>query len=133
VKDAKLCKPYQGSLRKFYSDEKFTPESIRKNESISWQEDSFYYGGEWRTIRFKEVNRLLWQRGTKKKLLRLLVLAPLPYVRGGRRNYRDPAYLLTTDLEGSIKLLIQSYLDHWQIECAPQSHKGGKQELRLCA
>lgn len=115
-KDAKLCKPYEGSKRRSYDDKKFTPESIRKDESIPWQEGSFYYGGDWRTMRYKEVNRVLWQRGTKKKLLRLLVLAPLPYVRGGRRNYRDPAYLLTTDLEAPVNLLIQSYLDHWQIE-----------------
>jgi hypothetical protein len=115
-KDAKLCKPYEGSKRKFYDDKKFTPESVRKDENIPWQEGSFYYGGEWRTLRYKEVNRVLWQRGTKKKILRLLVLAPLPYVRGGKRNYRDPAYLLTTDIEGPAELLIQSYLDHWQIE-----------------
>lgn len=115
-KDAKLCKRYQGQKRKFYDDEKFTPEEIRKDDSIPWQEKSFFYGGEWRIIRYKEVNNVLWQRGAKKKELRLIVLAPLPYVRGGKRNYRDPAYLLTTDTEGSIEVLIQAYLDHWQIE-----------------
>ena len=48
--------------------------------------------------------------------LRLIVIAPLPYVRGGKRNYRQPAYLLTTDLEGQTDLLIQAYLDRVQIE-----------------
>ena len=48
--------------------------------------------------------------------LRLIVLAPLPYVRGGKRNYRDPAYLLTTSLDAAIDVLIQGYLDRWQIE-----------------
>jgi hypothetical protein len=115
-KDAKLCKRYKGPGRKFYDDNKFTPESVRKDENIPWKEGQFFYGGEWRKIRYKEITEVLWQRGSKKKTLRLIVLAPLPYVRGGRRNYRDPAYLLTTDLEGSIELLIQSYLDHWQIE-----------------
>ena len=67
-------------------------------------------------IRYKEVNKVLWQNGTKEKPLRLIVLAPLPYVRGGRRNYRNPAYLLTTDLEGDVELLIQAYFDRWQIE-----------------
>jgi hypothetical protein len=116
-KDAKLCMPYQGSKKnKFYNDNKFTPESIRKDESISWQEGLFYYGGEWRLLKYKEVNRILWQKGSKKRPLRLIVLAPLPYVRGGKRNYRDPAYLLTTDVNGPIGEIMQGYLDHWQIE-----------------
>jgi hypothetical protein len=115
-KDAKLCKRYQGSGIKFYDDKKFTPEEVRKDESIPWQEKLFFYGGEWRLVRYKEVNHVLWQRGAKRRSLRLIILAPIPYVRGGKRHYRDPAYLLTTDVEGSISALIQGYLDHWQIE-----------------
>ena len=67
-------------------------------------------------MRFKEVRNVLWQNGTKTRPLRLIVLAPIPYVRGGIRNYRKPAYLLTTDLTASLLFLIQSYLDRWQIE-----------------
>jgi hypothetical protein len=115
-KDAKLCHRYQGSANKFYDDKKFTPEEVRQDESIPWQEGKFFYGGEWRTIRYKEVKNVLWQGGSKKRMLRLIVLAPLPYVRGGRRHYRNPAYLLTTDMEGAVEGLIQAYLDHWQIE-----------------
>ena len=37
-------------------------------------------------------------------------------MRGGRRNYRDPAYLLATDLTVEVGILIQAYLDRWQIE-----------------
>lgn len=114
-KDAKLCHPYEGN-RKIYHDRKFTPEEVRQDENISWNKKSFFYGGDWREIRYKEVSKVLWQSGTKRKLLRLIVIAPLPYVRGGKRNYRQPAYLLTTDLEGQIDLLIQAYLDRVQIE-----------------
>lgn len=116
-KDAKLCKPYQGtSGRKIYDDKKFTPEEVRQDDSIEWIRKTFFYGGEWREIRYKEVNRILWQGGTKRKLLRLVVIAPLPYVRGGKRNYREPAYLLATEIEGGVELLIQAYLDRVQIE-----------------
>lgn len=116
-KDAKLCKPYQGaSNKKVYSDKKFTPEEVRQDESISWNRKNFFYGGEWREIRYKEVARVLWARGGKRKLLRLMVISPLPYVRGGKRNYRQPAYLLSTDLEAAAELLIQAYLDRVQIE-----------------
>jgi hypothetical protein len=64
----------------------------------------------------KEMNHILWERGARKKLLRLIVISPLPYVRRGKRNYRQPAYLLLTDIECSIELLIQAYLDRVQIE-----------------
>jgi hypothetical protein len=116
-KDAKLCKPYQGiSKRRVYDDRKFTPEEVRQDESIPWMRKLFFYGGEWREIRYKEVNRILWAGGAKRKPLRLIVISPLPYVRGGKRNYRQPAYLLSTDVEAAVELLIQAYLDRVQIE-----------------
>lgn len=115
-KDAKLCFKAPAGSRKVYDDKKFTPEMIRKDDTILWQSKSFFYGGQWREIRYKEVSNVLWQNGTKRKSLRLIVLAPLPYVKGGKRNYRDPAYLLTTSLDAPIEILIQAYLDRWQIE-----------------
>ena len=114
-RDAKLCKLCTGG-KKVYDDEKFSPGEVLKNDNIPWQTKSFFYGGQWRKMRYKEVNHVVWQSGTKRKLLRLIVLEPLPYVRGGKTNYRDPAYLLTTDLEGPITKLIQAYLDRIQIE-----------------
>lgn len=115
-KNAKLCFKAEGSSRRFYNDKTFTPEEVRKDENIPWQTKSFFYGGKWREIRYKEVKNVLWRNGTKRKFLRLIVLAPLPYVRGGKRDYRDPAYLLTTSLDAPIEVLIQTYLDRWQIE-----------------
>ena len=115
-KDAKLCHPYQKLGKRVYDDKKFTPEEVRQDESVSWSKKAFFYGGEWRELRYKEVKKILWGSGTKRKILRLIVIAPLPYVKGGRRNYRDPAYLLTTDVEGSVEGLIQAYFDRLQIE-----------------
>ncbi len=115
-KDAKLCFRASAGSRKVYDDKKFTPEMVRKDDTIPWQTKSFFYGGQWREIRYKEVSNVLWQNGTKRKPLRLIVLAPLPYVKGGKRNYRDPAYILTTSLDAPIEVLIQAYLDRWQIE-----------------
>lgn len=115
-KNAKLCFRNQGSIRKIYSEEKFTPEKVLQDDNIPWQTATLYYGGEWRKMRYKEVKNVLWQKGSKKRPLRLIVLAPIPYVKGGRRNYREPAYLLSTDLDAATEFLIQSYLDRWQIE-----------------
>jgi hypothetical protein len=115
-KNAKLCFPTAEKGRKIYDDRKFSPEEIRRDEAVSWQNASFFYGGQWREMRYKEVRNVLWQYGTKGKPLRLIVLAPLPYVRGGKRNYRAPAYLLTTNFQVDTITLIQAYLDRWQIE-----------------
>lgn len=132
-KDAKLCLQ-STSKTKVYDDCKFTPEEIRKDESIEWSVKSFFYGGKWREIRYKERANVLWKNGTKRKHLRLIVLAPLPYVRGGKRNYRDPAYLLATDLNVPIEKLIQAYLDRWQIEYNHRDEKSilgvGQAQLR---
>lgn len=114
-KDAKLC--FQSTkARKVYDDKKFTPEEVRKDETIQWQVGTFFYGGEWREVKYKEVREVLWQHGTKRKALRLIVLAPLPYVRGGKRNYRDPGYLLVNNAEEAPIKTFQAYLDRLQIE-----------------
>jgi hypothetical protein len=115
-KDAKLCFRAQSNSRKIYDDKKFSAEQIRKDDTIPWQTRPFFYGGKWRELRYKTVSNLLWQSGTRKKPLRLIILAPLPYVRGGKKNYRDPAYILTTSSDVLVEILIQAYLDRWQIE-----------------
>jgi hypothetical protein len=38
-------------------------------------------------------------------------------------NYRDPAYLLSTDLKTSPKKLLQHYFDRWQIEINHRDEK----------
>ena len=36
--------------------------------------------------------------------------------KGQRKYYREPAYLLTTDLLRPAAVLLQAYFDRWQIE-----------------
>ena len=84
--------------------------------SIPYKKGQFFYGGQYRDIKYKEVVNVLWQRVTKLLRLRLIVIAPIPYEHGGRRNYREPGYLLTTDLITPVEELIQIYLDRLQIE-----------------
>lgn len=115
-KDAKLCFHAPTHSRKTYDEKKFSPEDVRKDDTIPWLTGTFFYGGKMREVRYKEVSNVLWQNGTKTKPLRLIVLAPMPYVKGGKRNYRNPSYILTTSLDAPIEILIQAYLDRWQIE-----------------
>ena len=111
--------------RRFYDVHKFTPEQVRKDESIPWKETKIFYGGKRRRIRYKLLSDLLWQGGARKRTLRLLVVAPTPYRKrkSGRLYYRYPAYLLTTDLKGHAHTLLQIYFDRWQIEVNHREEK----------
>lgn len=124
-RDVKLCKRAAAASLRFYDAARFTPEQVRLDESIGWQKARVFYGGQWRRMRYKEVREVYWRTGCRRQVLRLLVLAPIPYTVPGRRKkrYRDPAYLLTTDQQGTARELIQAYLDRWQIEVNHREEK----------
>jgi len=117
-RDCRLCPAAEPGGRRFYSTEVFTPEQIRQRESLPWQEARIFHGGQWRDVRYKEVASVYWRTGAAKRPLRLLVVAPVPYDsgKGGRKYYREPAFLLTTDLQRPAEFLLQAYFDRWQIE-----------------
>ena len=96
----------------------FTPDEIRQRESVPWQHARIFHGGQWREVRYKEIGSVYWRTGGAKRPLRLFVVAPIPYAsgKGQRKYYRDPAYLLTTDLMRPGAVLLQAYFDRWQIE-----------------
>lgn len=117
-KDARLCFPAIPGSRRRYDPRKFTPQDIRQQAMIAWRHTSVFFGGRRRQLRYKQVLNVLWQRGAGTRRLRLIVLAPTPYriSKNSRLLYRQPAYLLSTDLDSPVQLLIQTYLDRWQIE-----------------
>jgi hypothetical protein len=124
-RDARLCFRAAENSRRFYAAGKFTPDQIRKDESRAFKTTRIFYGGKRRKIRYKEVNGVYWQRGAGQRPLRLIVIAPTPYRKrkSGKLYYRDPAYLLTTDLRSSLKQLLQIYFDRWQIEVNHREEK----------
>ena len=124
-KDAVLCLPAPSGSRRFYDTHKFTPEQVRQDESRAWKTTKIFYGGKRRKVRYKEVTLVYWQRGAGKIPLRLIVVAPTPYRKrkSGKLYYRQPAYLLTTDLKSSVKQLLQIYFDRWQIEVNHRDEK----------
>ena len=124
-RDARLCFRAAETSRRFYAIEKFTPEQVRKDESRAFKTSRIFYGGKRRKIRYKEINGVYWQRGAGQRPLRLIVIAPTPYRKRKSRKlyYRDPAYLLTTDLRSSLKQLLQIYFDRWQIEVNHREEK----------
>lgn len=117
-RDCRLCFAAPSGGRRFYSTETFTPEHIRQQESLPWQTARIFHGGQWREVRYKEVDAIYWRNGGGKRPLRLLIVAPTPYSsgKGKRLHYRDPAFLLTTDRLLPASILLQGYFDRWQIE-----------------
>jgi hypothetical protein len=124
-KNIKLCFQATNEGRRFYSIQKFTPEETRQDDKISWKACTIYHGGEWRKVEYKEVDKVYWQTGAKKQALKLLVLRPISYRRtkSGKLLYRQPAYLLTTDLRRGSEKLIQAYFDRWEIEVNHKEEK----------
>jgi hypothetical protein len=122
-KDARLCYPALPESHRTYSPDRFTPEQVRQDDSIAWAKATIFYAGQLRAIRYKEVIGVLWQRGSGTRPLRLIVIAPQPYKAPNSRAYRDPAYLLTDDLETPTPSLIQIYFDRWQIEVNHREEK----------
>jgi hypothetical protein len=124
-KDARLCFRASQDSRRFYNIPKFTPEQVRQDDSRPWKSTKMFYGGKRRNIRYKQVLGVYWQRGGGRVPLRLLVVAPTPYRKrqSCRLYYRQPAYLLTTDLTSSARPLLQIYFDRWQIEVNHRDEK----------
>lgn len=135
-KDARLCfRAPEGGRRK-YALQLFTPNEVRTNAERPWNRTLVYVGNKQRMVRYKEVKDVLWKRGAGTRKLRLIVIAPVPYKlsKNSRPNYREPAYFLTTDLQTSIKLLVQACFDRWQIEVNHRDEKDllgvGQAQLR---
>ena len=102
-----------------------TPESIRKDAQIPWRETRVYAAQKTHTVRFKEMGPVLWRKSTLRQPLRLIVIAPLGYrpFHASRLLYRDPAYLLTSDLTSPTDQMIQAYVDRWEIEVGFRDQK----------
>jgi hypothetical protein len=124
-KDAVLCRRYHGHNKRFYASRTFTPESVRQDLTIPWQQMTARFGAREHSLRYKDHGEVYWRNGARRRPLRLIVLSPQPYRRSprGKLMYRDPGYLLTTDLTTPAPNLIQPYLDRWQIEVAHRDEK----------
>lgn len=127
-KDARLCRPAAPGSRRRYDAATFTPEDVRTHPAMPVKTATVYYGGAWRQLRYKDVVPLYWRNGAGTRPLRLMVIMGVPYrcTRHGKTHYREPAYLLTTDLTTPAELLIQMYVDRWEIEV---NHRDEKENL----
>lgn len=127
-KNAKLYAPLEAKQgKRVYGNPLPFPDDMRVDTAIPLRSAELHYGGALRIINFKEVPKVYWKDGTKSKLMRLLIVMPVPHTVVGRkkRGYNKPGYLLTTDLDSPPEELIQAYLDRWQIEVLHRDLKTG--------
>ena len=121
-KDARLflpprdLRPNRGR-RRFYGEPLPTPEQIRRDESIPWEIVSAFAAGKTHCFQIKTVGPVRWV-GTGAQDIRLIVIRPLAYRprSGSRLLYRNPVYLICTELDLPLERLLQSYLWRWEVE-----------------
>jgi hypothetical protein len=126
-KDIVLFEP--GRTPKRYGIRVGTPEALRTDDSKPWATVTCHFAGDNRSIDYKVTAALRWKALGTQRPVRVIVLRPIPYIApSGRRCYRQPAFLITTDITTPVNLLIQAYLDRWQIEVL---HRDLKHDLHL--
>ena len=103
-----------------------TPEQVRQDESIPWKSIQVFGAGRVHDCDIKEIAPLLWRKTGPGQPLRLIIIRPLAYRRSksSRLLYRQPAYLITTDVHSSVEKLVQAYFWRWDIEV---NHRDEKQ------
>jgi hypothetical protein len=66
-RDAKLCLRAPADSRRFYALDKFTPEQVRKDDTLHpWKTTKLFYGGKRRKVRYKVLAPLFWQSGARQ-------------------------------------------------------------------
>lgn len=116
--DAKGRKPTYGALAP-------TPEALRQDENVPWQTLEGFAAGRVHTFKVKMLENVVWRKGGPDCLVRVVVIAPLGYRlrAGGKLLYRQPAFLLCTDLQMNLQDVLQNYLWRWGIEVNHREEK----------
>lgn len=103
--------------RRLYGSRAPTPEELRTAETEPWQRVRGFACGK---VHEFKIKRLLDVRSPLRggQPCQVLVIAPLAYrLRAGSKIlYRQPAYLLCTDPELTVRQFLQWYLWRWDIE-----------------
>jgi hypothetical protein len=125
-KDLNICQPAATNGRKIYGERLPTPEEIRQDDqNFPWKTAQVFAAGKSHNVRYKVVSPVLWQKGTGQLPCRLLVIAPLRYrkKKNSKLLYRDPAYLVVTDLTLPDAVVLQAYFSRWDIEVNHRDEK----------
>ncbi len=131
-KDAKLHLPLPEPERdgatgrpRLYGPPAPTPEQILQDDSIPVVKIRCFAAGALREIPVKIYGPVYWRKAGADLPLLLVVIKPLGYrLRiGSKLLYRQPAFLICTDVNLDLQLLVQSYIQRWEIECNHRDEK----------
>lgn len=129
-KDAKLCLPLpeRGGATgrpRLYGPAAPTPEQILKDDSIPVVKIRCFAAGQIHEIPVKVYGPVYWRKAGADLPLLLVVIKPLGYrLRiGSKLLYRQPAFLICTEVKLDLQLLVQSYIQRWEIECNHRDEK----------
>jgi hypothetical protein len=120
-KDAKFrtyLPPDQRQGARKYGPNLPTPLEYLQDPDLPWQSMNVFVAGQLRTLHYKEVPRLCWPKVTQDRQMRLIVIKAPGYRlrQGSKLLYREPAFLITTDLTTPATELIAAYLARWEVE-----------------
>ncbi|MBI2924084.1 MAG: hypothetical protein HYY24_00065 [Verrucomicrobia bacterium] len=89
-----------------------TPREYLRDPNLAWHSTTVFVAGQVRTLHYKEVPLLCWPKGTQTRPLRLILIQAAGYRlrKGSKLLYREPAFLITTDLTTPAAELIAAYL-----------------------
>lgn len=103
--------------KKYYGDPLPTPEEVRQDESVPWQKVSAFAAGKQHEFDVKTMTPVRWKSSGDQDML-IVIVRPLAYrpSKGMRLLYRNPAYLICSDINMPMEQLLQAYLWRWEIE-----------------
>ena len=95
-----------------------SPLEYLPDPNLPWQSMSVFVAGKVRALQYKEVPLVCWPRVTQDQPMRLIVIKAPGYRlrKGSKLLYREPAFLITTDLTTPAAELIAAYLARWEVE-----------------
>ena len=102
-----------------------TPEQVLHDDSLPVVKVRCFAAGQVREIPAKVVRNLYWRKSGCDLPLQLVVIKPLGYRlrKGSKLLYRQPAFLICTDPNLDLSILLQAYVDRWEIECNHRDEK----------
>jgi hypothetical protein len=102
-----------------------TPEQTLHDDTVPAVKVRCFAAGQIREIPVKVVRTVYWRKAGPDLPLLLLVIKPLGYRlrKGSKLLYRQPAFLICTDPQLDLTILLQAYVDRWEIECNHRDEK----------
>lgn len=103
--------------KRIYGEQLPTPEAMRLNNAIPWQEVKAVAGDKEHTFKIKIIPLIRSQLAGANDL-KLIIVQPLRYRLNSKSKlmYRDPAYIISTDHNLDAGKILQWYLWRWEIE-----------------